>query len=253
MPIASHDLEHLENRVLLSSVYLHDRQLTVVGDAVQGNDISVSLDKVQKLVELNLNGVGYGYHATDISLINLVGGAGNDFLHVDEPTAKFTIRVRLIPLEGNNTVIGGSERDLILCGGSGNDTIYTGTGDDTVVGGSGNDTIIAGNNFKLIYAAKGNNTITTGSGRGYIFGGQAGNVIHSGGDSYEIFGGAGDDTLNGGRYDTLWGGGGHDVLSGGLERKYRQFSGYAKIKHILFPDIPTINTGTTKFKVYIPR
>lgn len=253
MAIGSHDFETLENRVLFSSVLLHGKQLTVEGDAVQGNNISVSLDKVQKIVQVNLNGVGYGYHSSEISLINLVGGAGDDWLHVDEPVSKFSIRVRLIPLGGNNTVVGGSERDLILCGGSGNDTIYTGNGDDTVVGGAGNDTIIAGNNFKLIYGAKGNNTITTGSGRGYIFGGQGSNLIHSGGDSYEVFGGAGDDSLSGGKFDTLWGGGGHDVLSGGLQRNYRQFSGYVKIKHVLFPDIPTIQTATRTFKVYIPR
>ena len=253
MTLGSHTIERLENRVLLSSVYLHDRQLTAVGDPVQGNNISVSFDKVQKIITLTLNGVAYGYRSRQISLVNLVGGAGNDWLHVDETVSKFTLRTRFIPMEGDNAVMGGSESDTFLCGGGGNDTIYTGAGDDTVIGGAGNDTIVAGDNFKLIYAARGNNTITTGHGRGYIFGGQGGNHINSAGDQFEIFGGAGDDTLTGGGFDTLWGGGGHDVLTGGLERNYRQFSGYAKIKHVLYPDIPTIRTATGSFKVYVPR
>ena len=233
-------LEQLEERKLLSSVVFKGRELIVTGDPVFGNNISVGFDHLQKSVILNVNGLQYGFATHSVTLIDLVGGAGNDWLHVDESLAPFTIRTRFLPGGGNNVVVGGTERDSVYCGGAGNDTIYTGNGDDTVVGGTGNDTIVAGNDFKLIFGAKGNNTITTGHGRGYIFGGQGTNVITSAGDEFEIFGGPGNDTLRGGGFDTLWGGGGHDVLIGGLQRNYGQFSGIAKLKRVLFPDQPVL-------------
>ena len=181
MTSSQNGMEQLEDRVLLSSVVLQGRELIVHGDPVFGNNISVSFDAQLHNVILNLNGVQYGYGIHSVSLIDLIGGAGNDWLHADELIGPFTIRSRFYGLAGNNTIVGGSERDLILCGGAGNDTIYTGNGDDTVVGGAGNDSIIAGNNFKLIYAAKGNNSIILGHGQGYIFGGQGANYIQSAG------------------------------------------------------------------------
>lgn len=232
-------LETLEERTLLSAITLKGRELIVRGESATGNDISVGFDGRQKNILLNLNGVQSVYKVGTVNLIDLIGGSGNDWLHVDETLAPFSIRVRLYGLGGDNALVGGAERDLIICGGAGDDTISTGSGDDTVVGGTGNDTIVLGKSFKLIFGAKGNNTITaTGNGRGYIFGGSGANNIRTVGDNYEVFGGSGDDTLHGGRFDTLWGGGGHDLLIGGTERHYKQFKGVVKLRRILFPDIP---------------
>jgi Ca2+-binding RTX toxin-like protein len=233
-------IERLEDRKLLSSVVLQGRRLTVIGDQAIANNISVAFDSADKNIILNVNGVQYGYGLHSVSIINLVGGAGNDFLHVDESVNRFTIRTQFFPGEGNNTVVGGYERDKIICGGAGNDTIYTGGGDDQIIGGSGNDTIFAGSGLKLIFGAKGNNTITTVKGRGYIFGGQGNNIISSTGDNYEIFGGPNADTLTGGGRDTLWGQGGHDVLTGGTERHYGSFKGLANVRRRLYPDIPVL-------------
>jgi Ca2+-binding RTX toxin-like protein len=231
-------LEPLEPRALLSSVVLQGRELIVRGEAAVGNNISVGFDAKQVHVILVVNGAQYGFGTHAVSLIDLIGGAGNDWLHVDQSVATFTIRTRFYPQGGDNVCVGGTERDLMICGGAGNDTLYTGDGDDTVIGGAGNDTMVLGNNYKLIFGAKGNNTLTAGHGRGYIFGGNGVNVIRSAGDQREIFGGPGDDVLTGGGFDTLWGGGGHDTLSGGDQRNYKPFGGIAKLKRILFPDVP---------------
>jgi Ca2+-binding RTX toxin-like protein len=187
-----------------------------------------------------LNGTVFTYKTGAISLINLVGGNGNDYLHVDQLLAPFSIRTRFFPGEGDNAVVGGNEHDNFICGGSGDDSIFAGNGDDTIVGGTGNDTMVVGRGFKLIFGAKGDNTITTDHGRGYIFGGNGTNTITSAGDEYEIFGGPGDDILRGGEFDTLWGQGGHDTLVGGLQRKYTAFKGIAKLRRILFPTIPVV-------------
>jgi Ca2+-binding RTX toxin-like protein len=240
MTRGSEFIERLEDRKLLSSVVLKGRHLTVTGDAVFGNDISVGFDGATKNILLNVNGAQYGYGLHSVTIINLIGGAGNDFLHVDESLTRFTIRMQFFPGEGNNTVVGGYERDKIICGGGGDDTIYTGSGDDTVIGGRGNDTIVAASGLKLIYAARGDNNISLTHSRGYVFGGQGHNVITSSGDNTEIFGGSGDDTLTGGGRDTLWGQGGHDVLSGGTERHYDSFKGLQNVKRRLFPDIPVL-------------
>ena len=231
-------VEPLESRTLFSSITFRGRELIVRGETNVGNNISVGFDAKAADVVLTLNGVQYGYKTHNVSLIDLIGGAGDDFLHVDESITPFTIRTRFYPVGGNNTVVAGTERDLILCGGAGDDTIYSGNGDDTIVGGAGNDTMVLGNSFKLVFGAKGNNNITAAYGRGYIFGGNGVNTITSLGSNREIFGGPGDDVLRGGQFDTLWGGGGHDSLTGGIERNNRQFGGVVKIKRILFPDVP---------------
>ena len=153
-------LEQLESRTLLSTITLKGRELIVRGETGTANNISVGFDGRQKNIILTLNGVQSQYRTGSINLIDLIGGAGNDFLHVDETLAPFSIRTRMYGVGGDNTLVGGTERDYMICGGAGNDTIITGAGDDIVVGGTGNDTISLGKDFKLVYGSKGNNTIT---------------------------------------------------------------------------------------------
>jgi Ca2+-binding RTX toxin-like protein len=109
----------------------------------------------------------------------------------------------------------------VLCGGSGNDRILAGYGDDRVYGD--------GNNAGIPATATsctdtdpnddGDDTLTGNGGEDRVFG-QGGNDIVTGddGNDPELRGGEGDDEVVGGAgKDTIHGDGGNDVLLGGPE------------------------------------
>ena len=240
-------MESLENRLLFYTVSAHGHRINIYGEQNVGNNIALSFDGKLKSLQININGVLFGYGIRRFNSIRLIGGAGDDFLHVDQPVHKFVISVWFFPGGGNNSVQGGSEPDGIVCGGAGNDTIITGDGQDTVIGGTGHDTIFVGSNLKTILGAKGGNNITVqGHAGGYIFAGDGGSVISNivttpGVKSiFELVGGTGNDTITGTGYDTLWGGGGNDLLSGGLEIHAGALPGYLKVHNLLLPLIPRV-------------
>jgi Ca2+-binding RTX toxin-like protein len=234
-------IESLEARVLLSSATLSDKKLVVRGDMDAPNTITLSLDKGKNKVMVDLNGTMYTFKKDDVDRVTVVGGNLADTLQVDETVVKFSIYTRWLGNAGDDTIIGGKERDLIY-GDDGNDTIMTGNGDDTVVGGNGDDTIIAGNSQKLIYGGPGDDIISAGTGQGYIFGEDGNDTITTGDARFEILGDAGNDTINGHGRDTLWGGDGADVLSGGSEDHDGDPDGAAKILHELRPERPVVKS-----------
>jgi Ca2+-binding RTX toxin-like protein len=108
-------------------------------------------------------------------------GAGND---------KFTVGPSVkVPVTGT--------------GGTGNDRLQGGSGDDTIAGGVGNDRLHGGN---------GSDTVRGGQGRDREDGGK-GNDTLTGDQSHDVLnGGAGRDLIRGGPgHDTIHGGPGRDV------------------------------------------
>ena len=240
MPNSARDLEPLEVRTLLSSAVNHDKHLVIRGDNGASNVCVIALDSAKKFVFVNLNGTQFKFKKDNVNLIDYVGGDANDFFQVDETQAKLGIKTRFQGKTGDDTFLGGKEKDEVW-GDDGNDTLSTGNGDDTIDGGAGDDTITCGNSAKLIFAADGNDTITTGNGRGYIFGGDGNDTITTAGERFEILGNAGDDTLTGRDRDTLWGGGGADVLSGGTEHHSGEIDRLSKLIEVLTPDRPSVH------------
>lgn len=86
---------------------------------------------------------------------------------------------------GNDRIIGGVGQDVVL-GRDGDDTISTGEGNDTVKGGFGNDVMNAGTGDDSIVAGAGNDTVNAGAGDDLIVAGTGIKIIH---------GGAGKDTV----------------------------------------------------------
>ena len=241
------EMESLENRLLFYTISAHGHRINIYGEQNIGNNIALSFDAKLKTLLININGSLIGYGISKFNSIRLVGGTADDFLHVDQSLHKFTIPVWFFPGEGNNSVQGGSEADGIVCGGSGNDSIITGDGQDTVIGGTGHDTITLGSNLKSVFGAKGGNTINVvGHAGGYIFSGDGGSaistVVNTAGNNsiFELVGGTGDDTIRGSGFDTLWGGGGNDSLAGGIETHRGALPGYLKVRNLLLPLIPRV-------------
>lgn len=102
--------------------------------------------------------------------------------------------------------------------------ITAGSGNDTAFGGTGNDTINLGNGTNLAYGEDGNDRLTTGSGADGLYGGAGNDRVTGGGGNDYLLGEAGNDTISGGAgNDLLTGGDGNDSLTGGTGSDKYQF------------------------------
>src|SRR5262245_32522225 len=105
----------------------------------------------------------------------------------------------LVPKNGENTGMSGTNGTNIFLGTGGNDVFDGGAGNDLLYGGNGDDRLNGGNDNDLLLGGDGNDLLS----------GDSGNDI--------VVGEAGDDTLNGGSGDDLLtGGAGNDRIDGGI-------------------------------------
>jgi Ca2+-binding RTX toxin-like protein len=118
---------------------------------------------------------------------------------------------------GDDTSLNASSNtDLKVNGFAGNDTITTGSGNDSPSGWAGNDIIRSGAGNDTVDGAAGNDTVIAGSGQDDIRGGDGDDLLKGDIGNDKIIGGRGNDTINGGfGNDTLGGGEGNDWLDGG--------------------------------------
>lgn len=89
---------------------------------------------------------------------------------------------------GNDHITGGPGNDLII-GGEGNDHLSGGGGDDCIVGGPGNDKIAGEGGNDVIIGGEGNDNLAGDGGDDILFGGEGND---------KLVGDAGFDSLNGG-------------------------------------------------------
>jgi Ca2+-binding RTX toxin-like protein len=115
---------------------------------------------------------------TVVNIQRIITGNGNDF--VDLASTSFVLSA------------------ISIFGGSGNETIWTNSGDTTLITGNGNNTIRGG---------PGNDILSAGTGIDSILGGAGNDAINSGGNDDTIDGGPGNDSLSGA--------GGHNLIDGG--------------------------------------
>jgi Ca2+-binding RTX toxin-like protein len=109
-------------------------------------------------------------------------------------------------------VIGGSGDDM-LRGGQGDDIVLGGSGNDTLQGGHGDDTLGGGSGDDLLKGGKGDDTLLGGSGEDTLKGGQGDDILDGGEGSDVIKGGQGNDTVIYDAADSvIHGGKGFDVL-----------------------------------------
>jgi Ca2+-binding RTX toxin-like protein len=119
--------------------------------------------------------------------------------------------------DGNDTMIGSSVSDLIF-GNGGADTINMGLNAfaDTVWGGSGNDSIVdTGGGNNLVAGNESNDTVfISAAGQNTVFGGQGNDSVATDGGRDTLQGNEGNDTIRGGGdIDTVAGGAGNDVFA----------------------------------------
>ncbi|MFN6486104.1 MULTISPECIES: calcium-binding protein [unclassified Nostoc] len=192
-----------------------------------GNDLLLGGDGFDRVIEegninFTLSGSTLTGNGTDIlssiERVDLTGGAGNNRIDA----SGFTIAdVRVRGLDGNDTIIGGSQADD-LDGGNGNDSLDGGGGDDFIVdfggnntlrGGAGNDQLQTGSDNNLLDGGDGNDGLFAGSGNDTLLGGLGNDRLSAGSGNDSLIGGDGNDTLLGQLgSDTLNGGAGIDEV-----------------------------------------
>lgn len=132
--------------------------------------------------------------------------AGNPFSAADTPIAEDT---RITDAGIGATVLGGSDADDSLEGGTDNDLLLGLAGADEVAGGLGEDTIYGGDGDDVLRGDLNSRNSQVGIGNDDIIYGGAGNDRIGGkGGNDLLFGGDGD--------DRIWGDDGDDILRGGL-------------------------------------
>ncbi len=125
---------------------------------------------------------------------------------------------------GNDTILTGSGDDSVVSSDGdnriftlgGNDTVTVGAGADRVFAGDGNDVINPGAGDDRVFGDDGNDTVAGSDGRDFIRGGRDADVLNGGGGFDTLYGDHGDDTINGDNgNDTIYGGNGRDSIQGG--------------------------------------
>ncbi|WP_029407232.1 DUF4347 domain-containing protein [Thiomicrorhabdus sp. Milos-T2] len=164
----------------------------------------------------------------DVSKIVSEGTSGNDVFEVDtEVNVDFDIGGGagndIIMFNGNQN----SDRNRIIRGGEGNDTIVGSAISDRIYGDAGNDNIKSGDGVDIIYGGTGDDFIwvegtevaTSGLANGfanYVDAGAGNDQILGGDGADKILGGTGDDTVDSGAgNDYIDGGDGADYIDAG--------------------------------------
>lgn len=116
---------------------------------------------------------------------------------------------------GGMEVFAGTGDDTVETG-AGWDTIHGGAGDDYVDAGGGNDRVLGGDGNDILYGMGGNDRIHGGDGHDYLEGARGDDTLFGGLGDDIISGGFGDDTAHGGDGDdNLYAGAGADSFDAG--------------------------------------
>lgn len=219
------DLEHLENRCLLSTAALSTAGVLTI----KGSDFSDTITVRQISGNISIDGVkilkGSTYFskvsASSVTQIYIYGYGGNDTIRCDSESWSGQQGIYK-----NITAYGGAGNDYIRLS-YGNDTIYGEGGNDSLYGRYGNDTIYGGADNDLLdgwygsdnlYGNAGNDTLRGGPDNDYLYGGDGNDRLYGGDGVDYLYGQAGMDYINGGKgSDHVTGGSGVDTFRRNLQ------------------------------------
>jgi len=216
----------LERRLLLDAV-LYGGTWRIRGDdgAAPVNDtIEIALsDADPALLEATINGVVAGTAPlARLRAIRLLGGDGNDTMHVSLPDDAGKLRaIRAFCGDGDDVLLVELPPDaeqvrVIARGQNGNDELHGGPGRDWLHGGTGDDVLFGEGGRDRLLGGRGADALWGGDGRDALVGGSGDDALHGGAESDRLFGQRGADRLDGGGGDdVLFGGWDGDVLDGG--------------------------------------
>ncbi|MGO4127757.1 calcium-binding protein [Inquilinus sp. YAF38] len=216
-------------------------------DGGNGLDFANYQGSTDVFVNLEANLI-FGGDATGdvlISIENLYGSSGNDFL------AGNAVRNIIggenggdnIDGNGGDDALSGEAGDDGIDGGDGNDRIVGGAGVDTLSGDAGNDSIDGGADNDSTFGNAGNDSITGGGGVDVLDGGDDNDYLEGGAGADSLTGGNGIDTVS---YASSAAGVSVNLATGavsGGDAVGDTFSGIEQVLGSGFADTLTGNTG----------
>ncbi len=240
---------------IIGHTYIADsvfNQTNLVG--VDGNDELVGTNGDDLIVwEQRLTGIGTSKYLLPVggaaAIDNFTLGAGNDILnltYIDDhntgtPDIAYTSNANINGGTGDDIIWSGQGNDVIIGGGGGTEILYGGGGNDQIVGStfafnnisgdSGNDELFGGSSGDGIVGGTEDDSIFGNSGVDFVDGEAGNDTVFGGAGDDNAFGGAGNDTVSGdgeaddidggtGFLDTLYGGSGDDFISDPDGAKY---------------------------------
>lgn len=209
-----------------------------VGPNIKDYVFGPALNGEWKTVEFTTSEIPATISGHDVSGLRLAIKIAKDGTATSTPDGEDGSTELLIDNVGLSVIEpGGSANDghIVVVGGTGNDFIKVGLGDDYAYGGADNDVIEGAQGNDHLYGGDGDDWITDyenddfihgGAGNDYIsagpgildtaHGGEGDDEVHGGDGIDEVFGDDGDDILYGeGDTDLMEGGDGNDYIDGG--------------------------------------
>jgi len=188
------------------TVSLNDMNLSQdVFDGGEGNDVLRLTDGDDAIFLDDRYSVfpdGAGPRVVGIETID--AGAGDDLVDLTSLDYDY----------GDVTINGGTGNDVIWSS-SGNDILRGEWGDDQVFGGAGNDILWGDDGADVLWGGVGNDDLRANKGEDVLYGGAGDDILRAGKGDDVLFAGTGDDILRGGQGDdVLWGDVGNDDLRG---------------------------------------
>jgi len=188
-------LESLETRTMLSAVVSSRGTLAVAGTS-SADVISIQRDlKRPSKILVTINGAGQKFDGTTVKRIEMVGGAGDDQITLNDSLGIISGRGATLWGDAGNDTLTGGLAGVTLLGGDDADLLYGSTLGDTVDGGNGNDTV---------YGGRGNDFVTGGAGADSLLGWLGDDQMYGDAGNDTLFGEDGNDTLGGDNEDVLW-------------------------------------------------
>ncbi len=151
-------------------------------------------------------------------IVVLIDGANTDPANPNGYVEGDVQAIVIRGLKGHDTIqiAAAINKPATISGDQGNDTISSGSGDDTIIGNAGHDSISGGDGDDATDGGAGNDTIAGDAGDDILLGGTGKDRLLGGNDLDALLGGVGNDSLDGGSDDDILAGGpGKDSLTGG--------------------------------------
>ena len=177
------ELERLETRCLLNGAFSHG-VWTIHGDIAPADRsdeivIDVAPDDGGLLRAIINNEIIDTQSITEVQLIRVFAGKGDDMVRIELPEGADDISVKLTGGAGDDQLLGGAGDDRLI-GGTGNDELDGAEGDDFLVGGRGDDVLVGVLGNDKLVGGSGDDTMKGGEGDDYLQGGRGADRIIGG-------------------------------------------------------------------------
>jgi Ca2+-binding RTX toxin-like protein len=169
------------------------RQSQDILDGGAGNDTLIGTDRADAILLDDTSSPAQRSGPRIVGIERIEAGAGND----------------VVDLTSRRYAYG----DVTIDGGSGNDVLWSSSGNDVLLGGSGNDRMDGGAGNDYLYGGTGRDVVNGGEGVDILQGGRGRDQLQDTSGNTLLDGGSGDDQLTGGSNNVLFiGGKGNDTI-----------------------------------------